>query len=179
MWELELWKRSEQTKFNAELKQKEQEYLVEYIDEWKIKEKNREIAFSKSISDLSNLENKLRSKAAELQKREGNINILENELNRKIEESIKNCANKEEDILELKRTLKEVKNELNKEKLYYENKIDALKLKIQEQEEDFRIYKREQEESSISTLRIEIAKRDEKTIENEKQFIHFNDQKIK
>jgi hypothetical protein len=38
---------------------------------------------------------------------------LENELNRKIEESIKNCANKEEEILELKRVNKELKSEFN------------------------------------------------------------------
>jgi hypothetical protein len=29
MWELELWKRSEQTRFEAEIKQKEHEHLVE------------------------------------------------------------------------------------------------------------------------------------------------------
>lgn len=52
-------------------------------------------------------------------------------------------------------------------------------MKIQEHEEEFRAYKREQDDSSISKLRIEIAKRDEKILENERQFQQFNKQKNK
>lgn len=55
-----MWRRSEEAKFKAYLKQKEIEKIEELTATWKNKELAREVSFSDSLKSLEQLENKLR-----------------------------------------------------------------------------------------------------------------------
>lgn len=60
VYNLELWKRSEESKFKAYLKQKEIERIEEITYTWKNKEADREKQFGESLSKVTQLEGKLR-----------------------------------------------------------------------------------------------------------------------
>lgn len=60
-------------KFLAHLKQKEMEKMDEISVEWRTKEQQREVAFSESVARVNQLENKIRVKATDLQRREERI----------------------------------------------------------------------------------------------------------
>jgi lysylphosphatidylglycerol synthetase-like protein (DUF2156 family) len=68
-----MWKRAEMAKFLAHLKQKEMEKMDEISVEWRTKEQQREVAFSESVARVNQLENKIRVKATDLQRREERI----------------------------------------------------------------------------------------------------------
>ena len=59
IWDLEIWKRAEQTKFKAYLKQLEYEFLTKCQDDWKEKEDKRGVnslsSSSSSINVLSGI----------------------------------------------------------------------------------------------------------------------------
>ena len=61
-----MWKRAEEAKFKAFLKQKEIERIEEITYTWKNKEQEREKAVADSLSRVSLLEGKLRQKALDL-----------------------------------------------------------------------------------------------------------------
>lgn len=73
MYQLELWKRAEETKFKAWLKQREIDRIEEITMHWKTKEGDRERAFADALNKVANLETKVRAKGLELQKREERI----------------------------------------------------------------------------------------------------------
>ena len=83
-YNLELWKRAEEAKFKAFLKQQEIEHIKEITINWKNKEGEREKQFAEALTKVAGLENKLRSKALDLQRREEKIIQLEEELKHKI-----------------------------------------------------------------------------------------------
>ena len=60
VWQLEMWKRAEEAKFKAYLKQKEIEKIEEITASWKHKETEREQQFSDSLKSLEMLETKMR-----------------------------------------------------------------------------------------------------------------------
>ena len=66
VYNLELWKRSEESKFKAYLKQKEIERIEEITYTWKAKESERERLFTDSLAKVALLESKLRQKALDL-----------------------------------------------------------------------------------------------------------------
>lgn len=68
-----MWKRAEEAKFKAYLKHKEIERIEEITYQWKQKEMEREKTFSDSLTKVTQLENKLRQKALDLQRREERI----------------------------------------------------------------------------------------------------------
>jgi hypothetical protein len=73
VWQLEMWKRAEMAKFLAHLKQKEIEKVDELAQEWKFKEQQREQSFNEAVTKVTALENKVRVKATDLQRREERI----------------------------------------------------------------------------------------------------------
>ena len=66
VWQLELWKRAEEQKFKAWLKQRELERIEEVTATWKTKEADRERTFMDSMSKVAQLEQKVRGKAIDL-----------------------------------------------------------------------------------------------------------------
>jgi len=73
VWQVELWKRAEEQKFKAWLKQREIERIEEITITWKAKENERERQFNDSMQKVAQLETKVRNKAIELQRREDRI----------------------------------------------------------------------------------------------------------
>jgi hypothetical protein len=73
VWQVEMWKRAEEQKFKAWLKQREIERIEEITVTWKAKEGERETQFNESMQRISQLETKIRTKAIELQRREDRI----------------------------------------------------------------------------------------------------------
>jgi hypothetical protein len=73
VWQVEMWKRAEEQKFKAWLKQREIERIEEITVTWKAKEGERERQFNESMQRISQLETKIRTKAIELQRREDRI----------------------------------------------------------------------------------------------------------
>ena len=49
VWQLEMWKRAEEAKFKAYLKQREIEKIEEITYNWKMKESDREATFNESL----------------------------------------------------------------------------------------------------------------------------------
>lgn len=49
VWQLEMWKRAEEAKFKAYLKQREIEKIEEITYNWKMKESDRETTFNESL----------------------------------------------------------------------------------------------------------------------------------
>ena len=73
VWQLEMWKRAEEAKFKAYLKQREIEKIEEITFAWKSKEQEREASFNESMRSMDKLDNTLRQKALDLQRREERI----------------------------------------------------------------------------------------------------------
>jgi hypothetical protein len=61
-----MWKRAEEAKFKAYLKQREIEKIEEITGTWKTKEQDRESIFNEALKGMDVLENKLRTHALEL-----------------------------------------------------------------------------------------------------------------
>ena len=116
VWQLEMWKRAEEAKFKAYLKQREIEKIEEITFSWKLKESERESTFNESLRNMENLETKLRQRALDLQRREERIIQLEEELKHKITEVSRSLASKEEEVLNVKKRFKEEKTQLEHEK---------------------------------------------------------------
>ena len=49
VWQLEMWKRAEEAKFKAYLKQREIEKIEEITKDWKMKEQEREKTFGDTM----------------------------------------------------------------------------------------------------------------------------------
>jgi len=60
-------------KFMAHLKQKEFEKMEDITSEWKSKESTRDQVFNEQVQKVNALENKIRVKATDLQRREERI----------------------------------------------------------------------------------------------------------
>ena len=107
-----MWKRAEEAKFKAYLKQREIEKIEEITKEWKGREQERELQFSDALKGLEQLEGKLRHQAMDLQRREERIVQLEEELKHKITEVSRQLASKEEEVLSVKKRFKEEKAQM-------------------------------------------------------------------
>lgn len=112
VWQLEMWKRAEEAKFKAYLKQKEIEKIEEVTFTWKQKEQEREATFNESMRAIDKFDGSLRQKAIELQRREERIIQLEEELKHKINEVSRQLTSKEEEIIQIKKKFKDEKNQL-------------------------------------------------------------------
>jgi len=103
-------------KFMAHLKQKEFEKLEELSVEWRNRDQQRETIFNESVGKVTQLENKIRVKATDLQRREERIIQLEEELKSKIQEVSKQLTAKEEEIISIKKKFKEERAQLETDK---------------------------------------------------------------
>ena len=141
VWQLEMWKRAEEAKFKAYLKQREIEKIEEITFSWKLKESDREGTFNEALRGMENLETKMRQKALDLQRREERIIQLEEELKHKITEVSRSLASKEEEVLNIKKRFKEEKSQLEHEKKRQQVQIDDLKKKLDQADAKFYAYK--------------------------------------
>lgn len=172
-----MWKRAEEAKFKAYLKQREIEKIEEITYSWKQKEQEREANFNESMKSMDKLDNTLRQKALDLQRREERIIQLEEELKHKINEVSRQLANKEEEIITIKKKFKDEKNQLEHDKKRANNQVDDLKNKLEAVDKKFYAYKLEVEQSPLNVLRNELAQKNIEVIELETKVNQANESK--
>lgn len=177
VWELELWKRAEETIWKSLLKNKEQEYIALLAIDWQDHENKREASFQKLSAEVSGLEAKLRTKTLDLLKREKNIIKLEEAKKLKINESVRVMALKEEEIQSSKSKINEILLKHRKDIKPLETQLDQLKQEIQQSEENLRKLKRDQDFASVSKLKEEIDLTIKKNLDFKKSIDLFTVQK--
>ena len=169
IWDLEVWKRAEQAQFKAYLKQLEFEYLSKLQEDFKNKEDEREKEFKTKINEINNLKNKLSKKINDLESRENKIKICEEELKIRINEVSKQLVIKDDEITLIKKNSKEEQDKLNKNITQLKKKLDLKQKEINTLEEKFNSYKKDMENSPMSTLKNEITRKQIQNDELEKQ----------
>ena len=169
IWDLEVWKRAEQAQFKAYLKQLEFEYLSKLQEDFKNKEEEREKEFKTKINEINNLKNKLSKKINDLESRENKIKICEEELKIRINEVSKQLVIKDDDISLIKKNAKEEQDKLNKNITQLKKKLDLKQKEINSLEETFNTYKKDIENSPMSTLKNEITRKQIQNDELERQ----------
>jgi hypothetical protein len=166
VWELEVWKRAEQTKFKAYLKGLEFEFLSKLSEDYKLKEEEHEKEIKSKINELNTLQTRVKKKASELEGRESKLMLMEGELKSKINEVARQLTNKDEEIIYLQKRFKENKNDLEKEKLNLVKQLQEKDKEYKILEENFGKFKKEIDESPLSVLKHELNK---KSLELEEQ----------
>ena len=162
VWQLEMWRRAEEAKFKAYLKQREIEKIEELTQTWRGKEEQRETTFNHSLHSLEVLEGKLRQNSLDLQRREERIIQLEEELKHKITEVSRQLAGKEEEVMNVKKRFKEDKQQSDNLIKRQDRTIEELRSRLDAADQKFLAFKQEIENSPLNVLRNELA---QKTIE--------------
>jgi hypothetical protein len=169
IWDIEVWKRAEQAQFKAYLKQLEFEYLSKLQEDFKLKEDEREKEFKTKINEINNLRIKLTKKATELERRENQIKLKEDELIMKINAASNQLMIKDDEINSIKKMAKEEQDKLQK-------KISQLKKEIENKQKENKVieekyinYKKSIEDSPTSVLKNEITRRQIQNEELEKR----------
>lgn len=175
--ELEMWKRAEEAKWKASLKQKEAEYIANLALEWQESENRREFSFQKLCSEVSSLENKLRTKAIELNKREKALIKSEETKKLKIDEVVRTLALKEEEVLLIRAKFQEQAGKVGKEVKSLESQIEKTKIEVNQAEDALRTCRREQDLESVTKIRAEIESLMRKNLQLSKEIIAFGSQK--
>ena len=154
IWELEVWKKAEQTKFKAYLKQVEIEYINKVSDDIRKKEDEREKQVKVMMNEFSILQTRLKKKAVELESRENKVLLLEEELKLKVLEVAKQLANKEQEIKFLEKKIKDERIGFEKEKVGLNKMVNEKEKENVEIEQAFRNYRKEIDESPLSLMRV-------------------------
>ena len=177
VWQLQMWKRAEEAKFKAYLRQREIEKIEEVTSTWKMKEQERETTFQDALKSIETLETKLRTHALDLQRREERIVQLEEELKHKINEVSRQLASKEEEVISVKKRFKEEKNILETEKKRAQVQIEDLRSRLEQADSKFVAYKQEVEHSPLNVLRTELAQKQIEIVELESKVNAANEQR--
>ena len=169
IWDLEVWKRAEQTQFKAYLKQLEFEYLSKLQEDFRNKENEREKEFKIKINDINQLKDRLNKMASQLESRECKIKLEEDKLKLQINEISKQLSLKEDEIDLIKKNAKEENLKLQKNNERLKKTIDEKQKEINKLEEKFNEYKKNMEDSPQSVLKNEITRRGIQNEELQKQ----------
>ncbi|EFJ36808.1 hypothetical protein SELMODRAFT_77049, partial [Selaginella moellendorffii] len=97
-WEFEMWRRSEEARWRAELKEKEVATIKALEEESKRKQKDQAAALDKVRLELANLEAKLRTKLLAVEKRDRTLVHAEEEAALRKEALQRECAQRVADV---------------------------------------------------------------------------------
>jgi chromosome segregation ATPase len=159
IWDLEVWKRSEEIKFKAYLKQLEYEFMSKISEEYQKREQEREKELKMKLNELNVLQTKARKRINEVEEREKRVSLMEEELKMKITEVARQLANKEEEIAYIKNRFRDERKQLEKDKQSFQKTIIEKERQIEEIEISFKSYKREIDDSPISVLKNELNRK--------------------
>jgi chromosome segregation ATPase len=188
IWDLEVWKRSEEIKFKAYLKQLEYEFLSKINEEYQKKEEDREKELKMKLNELNVLHTKSRKRINEVEEREKRVSLMEEELKLKITEVARQLANKEEEIAYIKNRFRDEKKQLEKDKQSLQKTIVDKDRHIEEIEISFKSYKKEIDDSPISILKNELNRksleyedlsREKLRVEKDRECLKHNCEKLK
>ncbi|XP_076443605.1 centrosomal protein of 120 kDa-like isoform X2 [Babylonia areolata] len=135
--ELEIWKETQQQAFEKELKQKESQYMKALADEWKKRDKEREVLMQKKLTEYTQWEAQLKKTLADLEKRDKQLSANEHEVSR-----LRAELQREHD-----RKLQEMKEASRRMKDDCDHQVDLERMKVKEMEEIINRYKGELQES--------------------------------
>lgn len=80
--ELELWKRTAQEAFQQQLQKKEDALMKALAEEWKTRDRQRELLTKRKVDEYTKLEEELKTALADLERRERKLALGEEELER-------------------------------------------------------------------------------------------------
>eukprot|EP00826_Nyctotherus_ovalis_P047858 TRINITY_DN5576_c0_g4_i1.p1 TRINITY_DN5576_c0_g4~~TRINITY_DN5576_c0_g4_i1.p1 ORF type:complete len:505 (-),score=146.70 TRINITY_DN5576_c0_g4_i1:123-1637(-) len=169
LWQLEMWKKAEEIKFNAYLKEKELLYESEVVQMYKEKEQRRVQEFDEATGRVKKLQQLMTRRARELQKREQKLAILEDELGKKIGSVAKQLAAKEESIITIKGKCKEEKAKLEIQIVDVREQLAKAKEQLEDITDKQNILRKELDENSVNSLKQEISAKGLELIEQERK----------
>jgi len=169
LWQLEMWKRAEEVKFNVYLKEKKELHENEIVQMYREKEQRREQEFTEATGKVKKLQQVIIRRARELQKREQKLAVLEDELRKKIGIVAKQLAAKEENIVTIKGKCKEEKAKMESQLAKIQEQLTKTKEQLEEITDKYNILKKELEESSVNILKQEISAKGLELIELERK----------
>jgi len=188
IWDLEIWKKAEQVKFKAYLKQLEYEFINKLTDQFRIKEEERDKEIKNKINEINLLQSRLKKKATELETRENKLSLMEEELKIKINEVARQLANKEEEITYIKKRFKEEKSAIEKDMMHMQKITNEKNKEIEKVEINFKNYKKEIDDSPVSLLKAELTRkaleiddhiREKERLNQEKEKLKSQGEKLK
>lgn len=192
--ELEMWKEGQEKMFENQLKQKETVYMKALAEEWKKRDKEREILMKKKMVEYAQLEDQLRKTLSDLEKREKQLAANEQEVARMKTDLQREHDRKLQDVREASRRMKEdCDHQVELERLKckeieslierYKREIADLEKKNQNQEKEFAVYKEQQNtkpevrlQSEINLLTLEKVELERKLDAIAKSKVHYKQQ---
>jgi hypothetical protein len=159
IWDLELWKRSEESKFKTHLKQLEFEFLSKLSEEYSKREDEREKELKMKLNELNVLQTRAKKRINEVEEREKRVTLMEEELKLKITEVARQLANKEEEIVYIKNRFRDERKQLEKDKQILQKTIIEKERHVEEIETCFKNYKKEIDDSPVSVLKNELNRK--------------------
>ncbi|KAK2164709.1 hypothetical protein LSH36_60g08013, partial [Paralvinella palmiformis] len=136
--ELEMWKEQQESLFESQLKEKEAQYMRVLAEEWKRRDKEREMVVKKKLSEYNQLEQQLRKSLTDLEKREKQLAANEQEVLRLRKDLQREHEWKMTEMRDASRRLKEdcdFRIELERKKVVHlEDTVQKLKSQLAEAE---------------------------------------------
>lgn len=170
-WELEMWRRAEQSKFEAEWRKREEERMAELEEEFGKQLQARERRFEARQKDVQKLEKKLKNALFDCERQENALKVGESaveEYKKKLHREYE--QQKHETLLTLKRLRDQHKHEMSILKLHnteLKQQAKVLKKRVEtanaakrEVELEFQRYRQKTDKSLMGQLRQQIADKD-------------------
>ncbi|KAL5004829.1 hypothetical protein ScPMuIL_018285 [Solemya velum] len=192
--ELEMWKEQQEEMFENQLKQKEMVYMRTMAEEWKKRDRDRELLMKKKLAEYTQLEEHLRKTLIELEKREKQLAANEQEVMRLRTDLQREHDRKLQEMKEASRRMKEdcdhlvdlekIKvRELEELITRYKQELSEAEKKYHSGEKDFQIYKEQQNtkpevrlQSEINLLTLEKVELERKLDAVTKSKVHYKQQ---
>lgn len=192
--ELELWKEQQEELFQAQMQQRETSHMKTLAEEWKRRDKERELMVKKKLEEYSRLEEKLKQSIADLERREKQLSASETQVMHMKDELEREHERKMTEMREAARRMKEdcshqvemermkVKD-LEQQKQRLVEQVYEAEKRFQTKENEFMAYKEQQLtkpevklESEINLLKMEKAELERKLETANKSKIHYKQQ---
>jgi len=178
-WELEMWRRAEEAKWKATLKDKENLHLAEVTDQYRTQEAERSKSFQKSMTELHQQDARMRAIMTDLQHREQRLLGLEEELKLKMNDSMRQVTTKEEECASLRSRITELRSAHSKEIAALNGKVAQYREELTKTEEELRKARREQDSPQVLGLQKEVATQAVQSAELQRKLDSANAQKEK
>jgi centrosomal protein CEP120 len=178
-WELEMWRRAEEAKWKATLKDKENLHLAEVTDQYRTQESERSKSFQKAMTELHQQDARMRAMMIDLQNREQRLLGLEEELKLKMNDSMRQITTKEEECASLRSRMTEQRNESNKKIAALNGEIAKYRDDLSKNEDEMRKARREQDSPQVLHLQKELAAQTLQSAELQRKLDSANAQKEK
>lgn len=152
--ELEMWKEQQEAIFKSQMKQKEIQHMKTLAEEWKKRDKEREVVAKRKEQEYQQLSDKLQKRITDLEKREKQLSANEHEVLRLKKDLEREHERKMTEMREASRRMKED----------FEHQVQMEKAKAKEQDE------------YILRLKTQIAEEETKRKEAEHEFAKYKEQ---